>query len=403
MANQKFQYVIVGGGLAGASAVEGIRQLDRNGSILLLSTEQHLPYHRPPLTKQLWSGKKKVQDIFVNNKDFYTDNDVDLALATTVTDVDLARKTITDSAGQVVQFDKLLLATGGSPRRLAIPGGDLDGLYYFRTLNDYLAVRDQAGKGKSATVIGGGYIGSEIAAGLTMNDVSVTMVFPGTYLCSRVFPDDLARTVQEQYRQRGIRIFAEDRPVVIARDNSHFVVRTQQGQQIISDLVIVGIGIEPSVQLATSAGLAVDNGIVVNEYLQTAHRDVYAVGDNANFPYQALGERRRIEHWDCAMSQGKCAGRNMAGARDAYTYMPYFFSDLFDFGYEAVGDVTARLETVADWQKQYDTGVIYYLQDGRVRGAMMCNVWDKVDAARELIRSKEHVEATDLAGVIRQQ
>ncbi len=400
MAVEKFQYVIVGGGLAGASSIEGIRELDDNGSILLISAENHLPYHRPPLTKQLWSGKKKVEDIYVQGQQFYTDRGVQLALSSTAASVDVRNKTVANSNGRVVEFDRLLLATGGTPSRLPIRGGDLKGVCYFRRLDDYLAVRQLATEGKSAVVIGGGFIGSEIAAALHMNHVSVTMIFPGACLCQRVFDLGLARAMQEQYRQRGISIFAQDRPMVIARQDGRFVTRTQRGQQVESDMVIAGVGIEPAVHLAESAGLVVEDGIVVNEYLQSSHPDVYAVGDNANFPYRALGQHMRIEHWDCALSHGKCAGRNMAGAHEPYTYMPYFFSDLFEFGYEAVGQVDSRLETFADWQKEHDTGVVYYLRAGKVRGVMMCNVWNKVEAARQIILQGVQVEPRTLAGAI---
>jgi NADPH-dependent 2,4-dienoyl-CoA reductase/sulfur reductase-like enzyme len=168
-----------------------------------------------------------------------------------------------------------------------------------------------------------------------------------------------------------------------------------------SDVVVAGIGIEPETKLAKSAALTVENGIVVNEYLQSSSPDVYAAGDNAYFPYQALGKNTRIEHWDNAINQGKMAGMNMAGAHTAYAYMPYFFSDLFDFGYEAVGQINSRLETFADWQKENDTGVIYYLESGKVCGAMMCNVWNKVDAARELIKGNKHLTAAELQGAIK--
>jgi NADPH-dependent 2,4-dienoyl-CoA reductase/sulfur reductase-like enzyme len=401
MAAEKFRYVIVGGGLAGASAVEGIREVDQEGPILLISSEKHLPYHRPPLSKQLWFGKKKVEDIFVKGREFYDGHGVGVALSRTVVSLDAGRKTLTDSAGQVVQFEKLLLATGGVPRRLAIPGGDLAEVCYYRFLDDYLAVRPRAAEGKSAVVIGGGFIGSEITAALHMNRVSVTMVFPGVYLCDRVFPADLGRAIQEQYRQRGVEIFSADRSVGIAREGSRLAVQTERGRRIEADLVIAGIGIAPATELAAGAGLAVENGIVVNEYLQTAQPDIYAAGDNANFPYQALGLHTRIEHWDGALSQGKCAGRNMAGAGEPFTYMPYFYSDLFKFGYEAVGDVNSKLETFSDWQKENDTGVIYYLQGGKVRGAMMCNVWKRLDAARQMILRAQQVQPKDLAGAIR--
>jgi len=165
-------------------------------------------------------------------------------------------------------------------------------------------------------------------------------------------------------------------------------------------MVIAGIGIAPALELPRTAGLLTANGVIVNEYLEASLPGIYAAGDIAFFPYQALGKQTRVEHWDNALNQGKWAGRNMAGAREPYTYMPYFFSDLFEFGYEAVGEVDARLETFADWQKENDTGVIYYLKDNKVRGAMMCNVWDKVEAARELIRNAENVTPADLRGAI---
>jgi NADPH-dependent 2,4-dienoyl-CoA reductase/sulfur reductase-like enzyme len=171
----------------------------------------------------------------------------------------------------------------------------------------------------------------------------------------------------------------------IERKGSGFSVRTSGGDQIECGLLLGGVGIKPAIELAQAAGLSTGDGIIVNEYLQTSHPDIYAAGDNARFPYQALGQPARIEHWDNALNQGKHAGRNMAGAREAFTYMPYFFSDLFEFGYEAVGEVDSRMETVADWRKQQETGVIYYLRNNQIRGAMMCNVWNKVDAARQLI------------------
>ncbi len=189
-------------------------------------------------------------------------------------------------------------------------------------------------------------------------------------------------------------------PASLTRKGNTFITQTERGEQIESDLVVIGIGIVPAVELAEGAGLETGNGIVVNEYLQTSHADIYAAGDNALFPYQALGQQMRIEHWDNALNQGKWAGRNMAGAREPFTYMPYFYSDLFEFGYEAVGDVNTELDTFADWQKENDTGVIYYLKDGKVRGAMMCNVWGKLDAARDLIRKGERMTSDDLRGAI---
>jgi NADPH-dependent 2,4-dienoyl-CoA reductase/sulfur reductase-like enzyme len=227
------------------------------------------------------------------------------------------------------------------------------------------------------------------------------MIFPEPYIVNRVFPEGLGMALQRQFRDRGAALLAGEKPASIVKKGNRFVTTTVSGKQVESDMVIVGIGIAPSLELAKNAGLQTGNGIIVNEYLQTSNADIFAAGDNAFFPYQALGKQTRVEHWDNALNQGKRAGMNMAGAHMPYDCMPYFFSDLFEFGYEAVGEVDAQLETVADWQKENDTGVIYYLRDGKVRGAMMCNVWEKVESARELIRKGETVAKESLRGMIK--
>jgi NADPH-dependent 2,4-dienoyl-CoA reductase/sulfur reductase-like enzyme len=293
----------------------------------------------------------------------------------------------------------LLLATGGTPRRLNIPGGDLPGISYFRSLSDYRTLRSAAVEGKSALVIGGGFIGSEMAASLRANQLAVTMIFPSAWLCSRVFPESLGRFLTQQYRAKGVEVLTGDKPVAIRRDGIAYITQAGDGREMRTDLIVAGIGITPNVALAQSAGLAVGNGVIVNECLQTSAPDIYAAGDIALFPEAGFGPRR-LEHWDNAVNQGKHAGRNMAGAAEPFTYIPFFFSDLFEFGYEAVGDVDNQLETFADWQERNKTGVIYYLKDGRVRGAMMCNVWGQVDAARALIQKNEPVAREMLRGAI---
>ncbi len=400
MGEQAYEYIIVGGGLAGASAVEGIREQDKKGAILLIGAEKHLPYDRPPLTKKLWFGKKKVEDIFLHDRTFYDQNGVTVASGLTVTSLDAKQKTITAGDGKRYRFQKLLLATGGVPRTLSIPGGNTEGICYFRTLDDYLRLRTESTEGKSAVVIGGGFIGSEIAAALAINNIEVTMIFPDAYLVKRVFPEYLGKALLNRYRARGLKVLVNEMPSAFTKVGDKFITQTQSGVKIESDMVIAGIGIAPALELPRKAGLQTANGVIVDEYLQASLPDIYAAGDIAFFPYQALGKQTRVEHWDNALNQGKQAGRNMAGAREPYRYMPYFFSDLFEFGYEAVGEVDAQLETVADWQKENDTGVIYYLKDGKVRGAMMCNVWDKVEAARELIRKGERVAKESLRGMI---
>jgi 3-phenylpropionate/trans-cinnamate dioxygenase ferredoxin reductase subunit len=397
-----FAYIVVGGGLAGASAVKGIREIDQGEPILLVGSERHLPYNRPPLTKDLWSGKENVGDIFVNDQGFYDENGVQLALGTTATRIDLEAKSVILNTGESVGFGKLLLATGGVPRKLDIPGGDLEGIYYYRYLDHYRNLRSEATAGKSALVIGGGFIGSEIAAALNMNDVEVTMVFPESYLVQRVFPAGLGQALRSSYQKRGVRVLSGDVPTSIERHGSQFITHTKNGQEVRSDLVLAGIGITPSVELAEHAGLQVDDGVVVSEYLQSSHPDIYAAGDNTRFPYIALGKLMRVEHWDNAKEQGRAAGRNMAGQQEKYTYMPYFYSDLFEFGYEAVGEISSRLDTCADWQEENVTGIIYYLKDNRVRGVMTCNVWEKLDEARDMIRRQEEMSPEALAQAIAQ-
>jgi 3-phenylpropionate/trans-cinnamate dioxygenase ferredoxin reductase component len=392
-------YIIIGTGLSGASAVEGIRERDQQGSILLLGAEKDLPYDRPPLSKQLWTGGKTIAEIVLHDEAFYKSNNVDLRLGTEVAQIDLEGHSVTDNRGNTYRYQKLLLATGATPKRLNIPGGYLEGISYYRTLPDYRQLRREAVEGKSALVIGGGFIGSEIAASLRANKLAVTMAFPSLWLVSRVFPESLGRYLTELYRAKGIEVLAGDVLVSIGGDGRAYVARTRGGREIRADLVVVGIGVVPNVALACAAGLTAGDGVPVNEFLQTSNSDVYAAGDIAFFPEANLGPRR-IEHWDNALNQGKHAGRNMAGAGEPFTYMPFFFSDLFEFGYEAVGEVNSRLETFADWQEENKTGVIYYLKDGRVRGAMMCNLFGKVDAARELIKRTDRLTPADLRGAI---
>ena len=398
---QQFKYVIVGAGLAGASAVQGIRERDATGSILLIGEEIHLPYDRPPLSKKLWFGTQKMEEIFLHDRAYYDTHGVTLMLDSAVTEIDPDARTIKTADGSRRGYELLLLATGCRPRRMDIPGADLEGICYFRTLDDYLHIRGAAAAGKTATIIGGGFIGSELAAALCGEGVKVTMIFPVRVICDRVFPESLAGAVQQHFRDKGITVLDFDKPVSIARDGAGFITRTEKGKSVHADMLIVGVGAVPNDALARGAGLAVENGIVVNEYLQTSRPEIYAAGDNAWFPYRALGQFMRVEHWDQALNQGMHAGRNMAGASEPYTYQPYFYSDLFELGYEATGEVDARMETYADWQKENETGVIYYLREGVVRGVLLCNVWDRLDDARALIREGVRLTPGQLQGRIR--
>jgi NADPH-dependent 2,4-dienoyl-CoA reductase/sulfur reductase-like enzyme len=399
MPEQSYSYVIVGAGLTGASAAAGIRERDPHGSILILGAEAELPYDRPPLSKQLWRGGKTVEQVLLHDESYYKSNAIDLRLDVEVTGLDADAHTVRDSKGNTYRYGRVLLATGGSPRRLDIPGGDLEGISYYRTLRDYRQLRGAAATGKAALVIGGGFIGSEIAAALRTNGLQVTMIFPSPWLVSRVFPESLGRHLTDEYRRKGVEVLAGDVPVSVRRESDGYVAQTRAGRTIRADIVVAGVGIRPNVALARAAGLAMTTGVCVDEFLQTSHADVYAAGDVAFAPNPVLGPRR-VEHWDNAAVQGKHAGRNMAGAREPYAYLPFFFSDLFEFGYEAVGDTDSRLRTFADWQEENKTGVIYYLDGDRLRGVMMCNVWEKVDPARALIQKSEPLSPESLRGAI---
>ncbi len=400
MKKDKYNYVIVGAGLAGVSAVEGIREHDGTGKILLIGAENHLPYHRPPLTKSLWSGTKGTSDIVVEDESFYRENDVELRLGTKITQVDASPKAVKDERGNEYHYDKLLLATGGVPHRLPIPGGDLSGVSYYRFMDDYLSLRKTADDAESAVVIGGGFIGSEIAAALNRQNIQTTIVFPESWLCARVFPRGLGEAIVGKYEEKGVRVLSQDRPTAIKSENNRYVVETAGGKRIETDIVVAGIGIAPETNLAESAGITVDDGIVVDDYLRSSDSSIFAAGDNARFRFSGLDTSMRVEHWDNGLNQGKYAGECMAGADRKYDYMPYFFSDLFDFGYEAVGEINPEMETVPIWQKENEIGTIYYLKDGIVRGALMCNVWDKVEDARELIRSRRSMSKEELSSAM---
>jgi NADPH-dependent 2,4-dienoyl-CoA reductase/sulfur reductase-like enzyme len=383
-----YKYLIVGGGMTADAAVQGIRQNDPNGTIGLISAEADRPYDRPPLTKGLW----KDQGIDSIWRKAAVANAA-LHLGRKAETLSLWRRQVSDDEGATYSFEKLLLAPGGRPRRLPFGG---DSIIYYRTFADYSRLRALAEKGQRFVVIGAGFIGSELAASLAMNKKQVTMVFPGKTICQRMFPVELSQFLNDYYRQKGVELLAEDSVTAAERDGQQMVIRTKKGREIRADGVVAGLGIEPNVGLAVDAGLRVENGIVVDEFLCTSHPEIYAAGDAAVFYNPALGRRIRVEHEDNANTMGKQAGLNMAGIPQAYTHLPFFYSDLFDLGYEAVGDTDSRLETVAAWKEPFREGIVYYHQYGMVRGVLLWNVWGKVDAARELISGKNQFRAEQL-------
>ena len=387
-----YHYLIIGGGMTADAAVRGIREIDTDGTIGVVSAEADPPYNRPPLTKALWKGDP-LDSIWRRTGEA----SVDLHLGRRVTTLNLPNKTAIDDRDDAFTFDKLLLATGASPRRLPFGG---DSVVYYRTLEDYRRVRAIADKGGSVLVIGGGFIGSEIAAALAMNGCKVTMVFPEDGIGARVFPADLARYLVKYYREKGVDVHPAEEVVGIKASDGGTVISTKSGGSLQADAVIAGIGVTPNVDLAKAAGLAVEDGIIVDEHLATSLHDVFAAGDVARFTSPALGKRMRVEHEDNALTMGRAAGRAMAGDKAPYTHLPFFYSDLFDLGYEAVGDMDPRLETVADWKTPFREGVIYYLAGKRVRGVLLWGIFGKVNEARTLISDAAEVDAARLKGRI---
>jgi NADPH-dependent 2,4-dienoyl-CoA reductase/sulfur reductase-like enzyme len=381
------RYLVVGGGMTGDAACKGIREHDADGTVTLVGNETHPPYKRPPLTKGLWSGDDE-EKIWRGTDQL----GVDLRLGRTIVSVDAGARTAADDAGDTYRYEKLLLATGGRPRQL--PGGDADGIVYYRTLDDYHHVRELAKDGARFVVVGGGFIGSEIAAALTSNGCRVTMVFPDPGVCARLFPADLSEFVTNYYRERGVEVVTGE--TVTGLENG--TVRTSGGAELQADGVIAGLGIEPAGELASAIGLPVDDGVVVDELGRAGGRDdVFAAGDVARFPLAVLGHAARVEHEDHANSHGRTVGANMAGAGQPYDHLPFFYSDLFELGYEAVGDLDSRQRVVTSWKEPNRKGVIAYVDDeNRPRGFLLWDVWGKVDAASDLIRAGEPVDEAAL-------
>jgi len=388
----KYTYLIVGGGMTADAAVRGIREIDADGSIALISKEDHPPYNRPPLSKGLWTGMDE-------NKIWrQTENlDVEFLLSQQVTKINPEEKAVSTSDHGHYTYEKLLIATGGSPTRLTEAPKDIN---YFRSYADYQWLRKQVEEVDSFVVIGGGFIGSEIAAALAKQEKAVTIVFPETGIGGRIFPEELARYLNDYYREHEVEVQPGEMVSKVEKSGDTFSVVLESGTVLPADSVVAGLGIRPHTALAESAGIEVDNGILVDEYCRTSVDDIYAAGDVANFYNPSLGERIRVEHEENANLQGQTAGVNMAGGEKKYEHLPLFYSDLFDMGYEAVGKTSSTLEVVTDWKDKFTEGVFYYLEGTRLKGVLLWNVWGQIDKARELIAQDREYSSEDVIGLI---
>jgi NADPH-dependent 2,4-dienoyl-CoA reductase/sulfur reductase-like enzyme len=388
-----YKYLIIGGGLAGDGATKGIRELDTDGSIGMISMEPDPPYTRPNLSKDLWKGRPEEK---IWRK---TEERADLHLRRKAVQLDPAKKSVVDNEGDEYTYDKLLLATGGAPNHLPFGNGNI---IYYRSFRHYKQLRSLTETGEDFLVIGGSFIGSEMAAALTMVKKKTTLIVRNQAICYHIFPRDLAFFLNDYYRQKGVEVVTDETVASVQKEGDRITVRTGSGRAFEANGVVAGIGIHPNLDLAKESGLNIEDGIIVNERLETSSPDIFAAGDAANFYHFALEKRTRVQHEDNAVQMGKVAGRNMAGAREAYTHIPMFYSDLFELGYEAVGEMNSKMETISDWQEEpFKKGVVYYMEDERVRGVLLWNVWKKVEEARALMREKGPFKEKDLKGKIK--
>jgi 3-phenylpropionate/trans-cinnamate dioxygenase ferredoxin reductase subunit len=397
---ERFRYVMVGGGMAADSAARAIRGRDGDGSLLMLSEEMFPPYDRPPLSKGLWKKGGKVENMW-RSLDYETLG-VQLRLGVKASAIDPNRHELVLDGGERIGYERLLLATGGRPRKL--PGAP-PGVTYFRTARDFFAVRRGMLSGPAAAVVGGGFIGAEMAAALALAGKTVHMAFPEDGVLGRVLPRGLSQAVTEDYRRRGVDVHAGTLVTSIrSNGESDWVVTTNGGHSWTVATTVAGLGIVPRTDLVEALGVPCPDGIEVDRYGATALPDVYAAGDVASFPAPGLGRRVRVEHEDHANRHGACVGENMAGGDRPYDYLPFFYSDLFDLGFEAVGTLDSRLPVVEDWVKDNERGVVFYVDGDRVVGVLAVDVWDRMDRAREIILEGRPVgDGRYLTGLLTQE
>jgi NADPH-dependent 2,4-dienoyl-CoA reductase/sulfur reductase-like enzyme len=397
-----YPYLIVGGGMAADAAVRGIRKIDTLNPIGLIGDEADPPYNRPPLSKGLWKRTPRAMPL---SRIFRQTNamGVDLMLGRTVTRVSPAEKHVLDDQGNEFTYEKLLLATGGSPIRIPLdPESPLlaERVIFFRTLADYRRLRSLTETCQDFAIIGGGFIGSEMAAVLAAQGKKVTLVFPETGICARAFPAPISDYLNRFFQERGVRVITGQWVRQVATEGNRILVHTDQ-ETFSVDVVVAGLGIRPNETLAQTAGLTVRNGIWVDEFLRTSQADIFSAGDVINFYNPQLDQRLRVEHEENANISGQFAGQGMAGELERYDILPSVYSTLFDLNYDAVGELNPALETYFDWQEPFQKGVVYYLRENRVRGVLLWNLNHGLEAARQWIAAQEPVQFSDLKGQIR--
>jgi 3-phenylpropionate/trans-cinnamate dioxygenase ferredoxin reductase subunit len=393
----KKTYVIAGAGLAGASAAAALRTGGFDGRVLLLGEERERPYERPELSKKYLRGEPDV-DLAVHDAEFYAANEIELTTGRQAERIDLGTRQVGLADGGSLAYDKLLLATGAAPRTLDVPGAELDGVLTLRTKADADAIRERSMAAAAIVVVGGGWIGSEVAASLRELGRDVTLVLPTQAPLERVLGPEVAAVYRAAHEEHGVRLVTRTTVTKLHGRGRVASVVTSDGQTLPAELVVVGVGADPRSRLAADAGLAVGGGILVDERLQTADAAVFAAGDVANTLHPIYG-RLRVEHWDNAKWQGRAAARSMLGGDRAYDRIPYFYSDQYDLGMEYTGLAPAWDDVVFRGDPASREFIAFWLRDGRVVAGMNMNVWDVADQIEHLVRGGLAVDRALLADV----
>ncbi len=391
-------FVIVGAGRAGAAAAEALRTQGFDGQIALLGDETDHPYDRPPLSKDYLQGKSEKDKVYLHPDGWYAEHDIDVRLGTTVTAVDRTGHKVSTGSGERIPYDRLLLATGSSPRRLRVPGADLDGLLYLRRLDDCEAMKAAFATAHRVAIVGAGWIGLETAAAARAAGCEVTVIERAELPLLHVLGRELAEIYAALHRAHGVEFRLGATTAEIAGTGRASGVRLEDGSLIEADAIVVGVGITPNTELAEAAGLTIDNGVLVDEHLATSDPDIFAAGDVANANYPLLGTHLRLEHWSAALNQGPVAATNMLGGHVSYEQVPYFFSDQYDMGMEYSGYVgpDGYDELVFRGDVAKGEYLAFWLGNGQVLAGMNVNVWDVTDAIASLARSGEQVDRARL-------
>jgi 3-phenylpropionate/trans-cinnamate dioxygenase ferredoxin reductase subunit len=390
-------YVIAGAGLAGAKAAETLRAEGFDGRVVLVGAEPQRPYERPPLSKQYLRGEAGLDKVYVHDASFYADHDIELQLGRRAVGLDVSSSELALDSDERLRYDRLLLATGAEPRRLSIPGAELDGVLYLRSVEDSDALRERLDRGGAVVVVGAGWIGAEVAASARQRGLEVTVLDPMSVPLERVLGAEVGAIYRDIHADHGTRLLMGTGVAAFEGGAAVERVRTSDGRELECDFVVVGIGVQPRTELGANAGLALDDGIVVDDRLRTSAPAVFAAGDVASAHHPFYGERIRVEHWANALNQGPAAARNMLGGDAAYDRLPYFFSDQYDVGMEYSGFARSWDRVVLRGDPAGREFIAFWLVEDRVVAGMNVNVWDVTDSIQELIRERVPVDDRRLA------